>query len=179
MGLEREGVVRVVPHRGAFVERIDEQTVADHFELYALVDGFALRKACERTDDTQLAELAGAYERAGYQEDPERLQAAVIEARTILHELGGSPRFRAVARGLAGIVPGNFFSVVDGSMDIARRGLPEVAAGAAARDAPKAVDAYTDMMTAQGGRVLAALRRRSVIDADHDRSTGPTDQETP
>lgn len=178
MGLEREGVVRVVPHRGAFVEPIDEQTVSDHFELYALVDGFALRKACERADGEQLATLAGAYERAAATEDPDRLQAAIIDARALLHELGGSPRFRAVARGLAGIVPGNFFDAVQGAMDIARRGLPEVSASLAARHAQRAVDAYTEMMTAQGRQVLAELGRRGVIGADDDRSTEPTDQET-
>lgn len=180
MGLERQGVVRVVPHRGAFVEPIDERTVRDHFELYALVDGFALRKACERADDRQLAELAGAYEHATTKDDPDRLQAAIVEARAILHELGGSPRFRAVARGLAGIVPGNFFAAVGGSSDIARRDLPEVAASVAARDAQRAVDAYAEMMTAQGRQVLAELRRRGVIVADHDdRSIEPTDQEIP
>ena len=185
MGLEREGVVRVIPHRGAFVETIDQRTVADHFELYALVDSFALRKACERADDTQLPELAGAYERAGAIEDPDLLQAAVVEARAILHELGGSPRFRAVARGLAGIVPGNFFSAVDGSLGVAHRWLPQVASSTAARDAPGAVAAYTGMMTAQGRLVLAALGRRGVIvtdtdtDTDTDRSTEPTDQEVP
>ena len=180
MGLEREGVVRMAPHRGAFVEPIDERTVRDHFELYALVDGFALRKACERADGAQLAALASAYKHAGAVEDPDRLQAAIVEARALLHELGGSPRFRAVARGLAGIVPGNFFAAVGGSIEIARQGLPEVTAGVADRDAQRAVDAYAEMMTAQGRQVLGELRRRGVIDADHrDRRTQPTDQEIP
>lgn len=181
MGLEREGVVRVIPHRGAFVETIDQRTVSDHFELYALVDGFALRKACERADDPQLSELAGAYERAGAIEHPNPLQAAVVEARTILHELGGSPRFRAVVRGLSGIVPGNFFSAVDGSLGVAHRWLPQVASATAAREAQGAVDAYTEMMIDQGRLVLAALSRRGVIDTDThtDRSTEPTDQEVP
>ncbi len=180
MGLERQGVVRVVPHRGAFVEPIDERTVRDHFELYALVDGFALSKACERADDAELTALAGAYAHAATLDDPDRLQAAVVDARAILHELGGSPRFRAVARGLAGIVPGNFFAAVAGSMEIARRGLPRVGAGVAARDAPGAVDAYAEMMMAQGRGVLTELQRRSVVDApQHDRTADLTDQETP
>ena len=179
MGLEREGVVRVVPHRGAFVEPIDEQTVSDHFELYALVDGFALRKACERADADQLTALAAAYERAAAAEGPDRLQVAVVDARALLHQLGGSPRFRAVARGLAGIVPGNFFEAVDGSMDIARHGLPEVSGALAARDAVRAVHAYTEMMTAQGRQVLAELGRRGLVGAapDH-RPTEPHDLET-
>ena len=114
-------------------------------------------------------------------EDPDRLQAAVVEARALLHELGGSPRFRAVARGLSGIVPGNFFASVDGSID-------DRPAGSAPRSPPawptgtrqRAVDAYAEMMTAHGRQVLAELRRRGVIDADHrDRRTQPTDQETP
>jgi DNA-binding GntR family transcriptional regulator len=163
MGLEREGVVRMAPHRGAFVEAIDERTVADHFELYALVDGFALRKACRRASPEELAALAELFGRAGEQHDPDDLQTAVGEARSLLHELGGSPRFRAVARGLSGIVPGNFFASVDGSVAIARSGLPLVAQAVAAGDSDGAVAAYTGMLTGQGRRVLADLQRRGVV----------------
>jgi DNA-binding GntR family transcriptional regulator len=166
MGLEREGVVRMAPHRGAFVEPIDERTVADHFELYALVDGFALRKACRRSSSEQRLGLAASFARAGEQDDPEDLQAAVGEARSLLHELGGSPRFRAVARGLSGIVPGNFFAVVDGSVAIARRGMPRIAEAVAAGDSDRAVDAYTEMMTDQGRQVLTSLQRRGVVSTE-------------
>lgn len=171
MGLEREGVVRMAPHRGAFVEAIDERTVADHFELYALVDGFALRKACRRASPKELAALAARFRRAGEQNDPDDLQTAMGDARALLHELGGSPRFRAVARGLSGIVPGNFFASVDGSVAIARRGLPLVAEAVAIGDSAEAVDAYADMLTDQGRRVLADLQRRGVVGTD--RSDGP------
>jgi hypothetical protein len=42
--LEREGVVQMAPHKGAFVERIDEPAVRDHYELFGHLDGFALRR---------------------------------------------------------------------------------------------------------------------------------------
>ncbi len=179
MGLEREGVVRMEPHRGAFVEPVDGRSVADHFELYAFVDGFAAAKACERATDDQLAELAGVFLRAGGMTDPDSLQKAVVDARGRLHDLGGSPRFRAMARGLSGIVPGNFFAAVEGSAAVARAGLPRVADALVNRDGDAAVAAYQRMMIDQGRLVLADLRRRGVID-DHrpDRAGQSSEQGT-
>ena len=92
--------------------------------------------------------------------DPDRMQQRVQEIRAIIHEAGGSPRFRAVARGLAPIVAGNFFREVPGALAVSRTEMPRVGAAVAAGDADGAIAAYGAMMRAHGDLVVDILRSR-------------------
>jgi DNA-binding GntR family transcriptional regulator len=55
IALEREGWITIAMHRGAFVNDLDEQAVRDHYALFGLVYGLAVRRALDRGN----AELAG------------------------------------------------------------------------------------------------------------------------
>ena len=158
--LEREGVVQMAPHKGAFVERIDEPAVRDHYELFGHLDGFALRLAIERLAPTDRAALADAMTGCADIDDPDRMQQRVQEIRAIIHDAGGSPRFRAVARGLAPIVAGNFFREVPGALAVSRSEMTSVGTAVAGGDAEGAVAAYGAMMRAHGDLVVDILRSR-------------------
>ena len=163
IALAHEGTVRMEPHRGAFVTPVDEASVRDHYELFAHLDGFALTKAIERADTTRRRELAAAMTAAADTADVDELHRLVIGARDRIHELGGSPRFDAVAAGLRGIVPGNFFAEVPGAATVARTRLPEVGVALAAGDATGATAAYRTMLHEQAELVVATLRDRGVL----------------
>src|SRR6516165_1908958 len=47
IALEREGWATIIPHRGAFVNALDEQSVRDHYELLGLFYSFGVRRAVE------------------------------------------------------------------------------------------------------------------------------------
>jgi DNA-binding GntR family transcriptional regulator len=158
--LEREGVVQMAPHKGAFVERLDEPAVRDHYELFGHLDGFALRLAIGRLSPTDRAALATAMTDCADIADPDRMQQRVQEIRALIHEAGGSPRFRAVARGLAPIVAGNFFREVPGALAVSRSEMPRVGAAVAEGDVDGAVAAYGAMMRSHGDLVVAILRSR-------------------
>ncbi|NNE73900.1 MAG: GntR family transcriptional regulator, partial [Acidimicrobiales bacterium] len=51
ISLAHAGAISMTPNRGAFVEALTAETVGDHYELYARVDGFAIGKAIERGRD--------------------------------------------------------------------------------------------------------------------------------
>lgn len=161
--LAGEGAIRMAPHRGAFVEPLTEAGVADHYELFGHVDGFALRRAIERAEPIALAGLAADMVAAGAIEKPTPMQHLVIGTRTRIHELGGSARFQAVAGGLVGLVPGNFFVEVPGALEVARRRLPDVGTAVGAVNTDQAVDAYEAMMREHGVLVGDVLRRRGVL----------------
>jgi GntR family transcriptional regulator of gluconate operon len=55
--LEREGLVRVEPRRGAFVIGIDEGDIADIYECRFVLEAQAVRRAATRAGASQLAEL--------------------------------------------------------------------------------------------------------------------------
>ena len=58
IALDREGWLSVTPHRGAFVQGLDEDMLLDHYELQGLVYGLAARRATERATDEGLPLLA-------------------------------------------------------------------------------------------------------------------------
>jgi len=163
IALAAEGTVRMAPHRGASVEPLTAAGVEDHYELFGHVDGFALRRAVERADVADRAELAADLRAAAAIDDPGDMARLVISSRQRVHEWGGSPRFAAVARGLTGLVVGNFFVEVPGALAVAQRRLPEVGAAIEAADIDRAVDRYAAMMREHGALVLEVLRDREVL----------------
>jgi DNA-binding GntR family transcriptional regulator len=60
--LEAEGLVRLEPHRGAFVTALAPDEVAELFEMRAVLEPALLRKAIPRQTPADLAEAAGALE---------------------------------------------------------------------------------------------------------------------
>lgn len=161
IALAHSGVISMAPHKGAFVEPLTAEAVRDLYELYARVDGFAIEKAVERAAD--LDELVGDFRRVADTTDNASLFDQVVAARRRLHALGGSPRFDAVARGLVGLVPGNFFDEVPGTAEIARRQLPLVADALTARRADDGVAHYSTMLEQQGALVIEQLERNGAL----------------
>lgn len=161
ISLEHTGFISMTPHRGAFVEPLTAETIDDHYELYARVDGFAIEKAIERGHD--LETLIDAFHAVADAGDDQALFDQVVLARRVLHSLGGSPRFDAVARGLVGLVPGNFFEEVAGSAAIARRQLPLVADALQANRADDAMAHYAAMLQQQGQLVIGELATKGVL----------------
>jgi GntR family transcriptional regulator of gluconate operon len=56
--LEREGLVRSEPRRGAFVVGVTEQAISDIYECRLLLESCALRRAAARIDEQGVAALA-------------------------------------------------------------------------------------------------------------------------
>lgn len=55
--LEAEGAVELIPNRGAIVRRYTIEEIEDAYELRALLEGFACRRAAERVDAQTLKKL--------------------------------------------------------------------------------------------------------------------------
>lgn len=163
MTLAAEGTVSMTPHRGAFVEQLDEVAVRDHYALFAHVDGFALRRTVERASIPDRMALAEAMFAVAELDDLADLHRQVTDCRSRFHALGGSPRFAAVARVMNGLVPGNFFAEVEGTAAIARERSPLVAAALKDGDAEAAVAAYGPMLTQQGELVIDTMRTRGLL----------------
>lgn len=55
--LELEGLVHIIPNKGAFVEGVTLQDVKDIYEIRTLLEGLCARWAAERITQEQLEEL--------------------------------------------------------------------------------------------------------------------------
>lgn len=62
--LEREGLVRIVPRRGAFVVRLTVDDAAELYDLREVIEGLAARCAARRMDGAALWELESLLEQA-------------------------------------------------------------------------------------------------------------------
>jgi DNA-binding GntR family transcriptional regulator len=163
LSLEREGWITIRPHRGAFISALDEDVVRDHYELYGHVFGFAAARAAKRHTRAALSELTGLQKQIVAAEDPQsawRLNQAFHRA---IVDMARSPRLHAVLNALAGIVPGNFFELVPGSIEVERQGTGAVLRAIKRGDADKAAAEYAKMMLKQGDLVVALFQARRIL----------------
>jgi DNA-binding GntR family transcriptional regulator len=164
IALEREGWVTIELHRGAFVTQLDAQAVRDHYELYGLVYGFAVERAVERsTPDfaVQLRKLSKALSEADDFDDVWHLTVAF---NALVVDTAGSGRLRVVLRAMPGLVPGNFFELVPGSVASEKRGFAAIVRAVAKNDGARAAAEYAKTMQAHGELVVRVLAERGLLD---------------
>lgn len=169
IALERQGWVTIERHRGAFVTALDPPAVRDHYELYGLVYGFAVRRALERTGPSIVDELAPLVRRMRG-DDPAAAGQAILEFHRTVVNAARSSRIRVVLRAMSSLVPGDFFAEVPEAVGIERRGLGAVLRHLRAGDPDGAADAYARTMAQVGEAVVRLFEARGLFAAgDADR----------
>ena len=99
--LEAEGLLRFVPHQGAYVTRWSHQDVEDIFELRAMLEGYGARLAAAKatTDDTiELRVLAESQSKEAADRSPgclERIAELNSQFHRRLQQVAGSTRLQA------------------------------------------------------------------------------------
>jgi DNA-binding GntR family transcriptional regulator len=166
IALAGEGWVTSEPHRGAFVNGLDENTTYDHYELLAMVYGFGARRAAERGADEELEQIAELHKALQATDDPRvfyDLNGAFL--RALVHA-ANSRRIVALARAMAhSIVPGNYFLEIPGAIAVHKRGLKTVARALKERDGETAEAEFVRMMRREADLVVALLAERGVFTA--------------
>jgi hypothetical protein len=64
---------------------------------------------------------------------------------------------------MAGIVPGNFFALVPGSIDVEKRGPAAILRALRRGDADRVAEEYVAMMSQQGDLVVELFRKRGIL----------------
>jgi DNA-binding GntR family transcriptional regulator len=167
IGLEREGWVRVEPHRGAFVNGVDVDFVRDHFELHGAISGLTAERAVERADDAHVAEVvaaAAALERVD-PDDPDAFETATYDFVQALDRAAAAPRLSSITRVMHNLYPGNFFAEVPGAMETQRAAVTEIADAIACRDADRASAAFAELLRSHGEALTANFAERGLFDA--------------
>ncbi|SEF58791.1 DNA-binding transcriptional regulator, GntR family [Thermomonospora echinospora] len=166
IALEREGWMTIVPHRGVFVNALDESSVHDHYELYGLFYGFAVRRAVERRGPELAERLAPIAKQIADTKDVERLHELTMQFHKLVVESAQSPRLRSMLRQMTGIVPGNFFDLVPGADAVERRGTAAIVRAIRKGDAAQAEEEYAKMLRKQGDLVAALFRKRGMFEQE-------------
>lgn len=165
LSLEREGWVTIKPHRGAFIGALDESVVRDHYELYGHVYSFAARRAAQRRSPELLEKLADLQSQIAVLNDAQAAWRLNRDFHHTIVEMARSPRLQSVLRAMAGIVPGNFFALVPGSIDVEKRGTAAILLAIQDGDADKVAEEYVAMMSQQGDLVVELFRSRGILPA--------------
>jgi DNA-binding GntR family transcriptional regulator len=103
--LAAEGLIELLPNRGARVAKLEEQDVRDMFEVMASLEALSGRLACARITDAELDDVAALHfrmlahwrrrERAAYFQTNQAIHEAILEAAR-------NPILTTTYRGLAG-----------------------------------------------------------------------------
>jgi DNA-binding GntR family transcriptional regulator len=163
VALEQQGWVTIEPNRGAFVTALDEQTVRDHYELLALVYGFAVSKAIERDDGhlgEQLVRLAANFASAT---TPEDARLFMLAFHVTLIQGADAPRVAVIVRALAAIVPGELFETIPDGYPVAVEGITRVARAIADHDAERAREAFSELLRRLADKVVPVFRERGLV----------------
>ena len=93
--LELEGLVTMIPRRGAEVAQITEKSLRDVLEVRRALDALSVELACDRIDDEELAALGKAcesFEKAVSTGDPKKIAQADVEFHNIIVKAAGNTR---------------------------------------------------------------------------------------
>ncbi|WBB61284.1 GntR family transcriptional regulator [Streptomyces sp. WMMC500] len=164
--LEREGWVTMIPHRGAFVNALDENSVRDHYELYGMFYGFAVRRAVERQGADLAQRLKPIQEQIHKEKDADRLHELTLSFHRTVIDAARSPRLKTVVRQMTDIVPGNFFELVPGADALERDGTAAIVAAIERGYSEIAEREYGTMLRRQGDLVVGLFREKGLLDAE-------------
>lgn len=163
IALEREGWVTIEIHRGAFVNALDSRAVEDHFELFGLIYGFAIRRALERSDQGFVDRLSAIDDELRTTDDPVRAGELLLSTYTTIVDAAQSPRLRVVLRAISSLVPGDFFDAVPKAIDLERRSLGAVIRALRHNDAEQASHELTLMLREVAVEVTRLFTERGLF----------------
>jgi DNA-binding GntR family transcriptional regulator len=106
--LEHDGVLCTQYHRGAFVERFDEDTILEHHELHGVLNGIASARAAADPTPRILDQLDTGMRTLRNVKDPRAFQHAAREYRRAVNDEYAGPRLHASIRASQNLIPHAF-----------------------------------------------------------------------
>lgn len=162
IALDAEGWVTLEVHRGAFVNGFDEPAIRDHYAMFGRIYGLAAERALTRAADhvelaDQLEVIIGSLGKA---DNAARAQRVAFDFHDAIIDAAHSPRIRAHLHSMSGLIPGNFFSEVPGTIPVERIGLAAIARAVRSNDGAGAGTEYETMIDHHADLVVALFRNR-------------------
>jgi len=102
--LERDGLIDMPFHRGAFVSKNGMAEVREGFVLYALLSAFPARAVLAKRDPEVWAELAAAADEAEKAQNAADFEHAAQHFRRTISHAAGGPHLRSLLRTFNGLV---------------------------------------------------------------------------
>jgi DNA-binding GntR family transcriptional regulator len=114
--LEHDGIVSTRYHRGAFVERFDEDTVLEHYELDGLLNGIAAARAAANPTPRILGQLDALTRSLRTAKDSRAFAEFAAEYRRTVNDEYAGPRLHATIRASQNLIPRVFWMTYQGGI---------------------------------------------------------------
>ena len=163
--LERDGLVDMPLHRGAYVAQIGVETVREGFTLYALLSALTVRTVVGRLDEPTLDLLEAAHDRAVASPGVMEFERHAREFRRIINIRASGPHLRSLLRTFNGLVRSVSLLAIEDAMDAEREYLGEELVALRFGDLPSALDATVRHVLGTGEQAIRSLRTRGVFEA--------------
>jgi DNA-binding GntR family transcriptional regulator len=162
--LERDGIVEVPYHRGAFVAQFDGSTVREAFDLYALLSALTTGRAAEARDAELLGRLEQAVGEVERAEGIEAFERVARNFRRIVNTSSAGPHLRALMQTFTGLVPAASRLSMGRSVDEERKLIVQEFDAIRRGDAEGARAVVIEHIQMLSDHALRTLRDRGVID---------------
>jgi DNA-binding GntR family transcriptional regulator len=161
--LENDGILTTRYHRGAFVARFDEAAVAEHHELYGLLNGIASARAATNPTPRILAHLEDSLRAMRAARDTRSFQDACWMFRDAIIEEYAGPRLTAALRAGKSFAPSDFWLGYPNAKKEFLSGYEAELAAIRAHDAEAARTACIRRADLMAQVMIAELTRRGVL----------------
>lgn len=115
--LEHDGIVSTRYHRGAFVERFDEDTVLEHHELDGLLNGIASARAATNPTPRILGQLDALMRSLRTAKESRTFSEIASQYRRTVNDEYAGPRLHATIRASQNLIPRVFWMTYQISRD--------------------------------------------------------------
>jgi len=162
--LEHDGIVSTRYHRGAFVERFDEDTVLEHYELDGLLNGIAAARAAANPTPRILGQLDALTRSLRTAKESRAFGEIAAEYRRTVNDEYAGPRLHATIRASQNLIPRVFWMTYQGGIYEMLRCYEDETAAIHQRNPEAARAACVGRSYLLAQTMLAELIRRRVFD---------------
>lgn len=166
--LEHDGIVSTRYHRGAFVERFDEDTVLEHHEVDGLLNGIASARAATNPTPRILGQLDALMRSLRSAKETRAFSEIAGEYRRTINDEYAGPRLHATIRASQNLIPRVFWTTYQGSREDILPFYEDETAAIHRRDPEAARAACVGRSHLMAQTMLAELFRRRVFTAPDD-----------
>jgi DNA-binding GntR family transcriptional regulator len=163
IALEHEGIVTIQHHRGAFVNDFDRRSIAGNYELWALLYGWAIRRAMSSSteDKLELSALAREIRDATALDDIRPLMTRFVDKLGLMCD---SQAWRHLLDAIPRLVAADaYYAVVPGMGESASKWMAKIAKAVDRSDGDAAAVASENMLREHGNCLIAELERRGLF----------------
>src|SRR6201998_1212063 len=166
--LEHDGIVSTRYHRGAFVERFDEATVLEHYEIEGLLNGIPSARAATNPTPRILGQLDALMRSLRNAKEARAFSEIGGQYRRTINDEYAGPRLHATIRASQNLIPRVFWTTYQNNRDDMLPFYEDETSAIHRRDPEAARAACVGRSCLMAQTMLAELFRRRVFPSPDD-----------